>query len=96
MIYWYSRSNNDIIDEIYNNSIAKVTSHKMNESEMGNRVAKSNINYIEYNVSLRLYDLFVKVQRVYGSSCIVVTIIITLGFIIIQYIKTCSNLYIGR
>lgn len=67
---------------------------------MGNRVAKSNINYIGYNASLRLYDLFVKVQRVYGSSCIVVSIIITLGQgfaqIIIQYIKTYNSLYIER
>lgn len=46
----------------------------MNESEMENRVAKSNrgtFHYIEYSLfSQSLYKLFVKVQRVYGSFCI--------------------------
>lgn len=60
----------NIFNELYNISVTKVTSHKMNESEMGNRVAKSNMYYLENNFSLSLDDLFVKVQRVYGSTCI--------------------------
>ena len=64
-------------NELYNKSVAKVTSHKINESAMGNRVAKSNINYLGYYFSLSLFSMFVKVQRVYGSNCIRVNFIIT-------------------
>lgn len=77
------------MDKKYYNSIAKVTSHEINESAMGNRVAKSDSNYIEYNFSQSLFSLFVKVQRVYGSTCIGLSFILSLGFIYILYNNAC-------
>lgn len=77
------------VDKKYDNSIAKVTSHEINESAMGNRVAKSDSNYIEYNFSQSLFSLFVKVQRVYGSTCIGLSFILSLGFIYILYNNAC-------
>lgn len=65
---------------------------------MGNRVAKSNINYIEYNFSQDLFSIFVKVQRVYGSTCIWLSFILSLGLIYILYnYNTCIECWIqGR
>lgn len=77
------------VDKKYNNNIAKVTSHEINESAMGNRVAKSDSNYLEYNFSQSLFSLFVKVQRVYGSTCIGLSFILSLGFIYILYNNAC-------
>lgn len=50
---------------------AKVTNHKMHENKMGNRVAKSKSSFLDYYFcGQSLVNLFVKVQRVYGSFCI--------------------------
>ncbi|PIM99164.1 hypothetical protein CDL12_28338 [Handroanthus impetiginosus] len=49
-------------------NLCKVTSHKMNESEMGNRVTKSIRGFTDFSQSV--YNLIVKAQRVYGSFCI--------------------------
>lgn len=82
------------VDKKYNNNIAKVTSHEINESAMGNRVAKSDSNYLEYNFSQSLFSLFVKVQRVYGSTCIGLSFILSLGFIYILYNNACIECWI--
>lgn len=58
---------------LYKSYAVKVTSLKMNESEMDYRVAKSVINtIIKFKNKVQFYFdciVTVKVQRVYGSFC---------------------------
>ena len=53
----------------WSNHSGKVTSHKMNENEMGYRGSKSNCKFNNNSIQIKNYS-FVKEQRVDGSCCI--------------------------
>jgi len=60
----------------WSNYSGMVTSHRINESWMGNRVSKSNEIFCTLCGFLPLLYSFVKEQRVYGSYCFAMIVII--------------------